>query len=144
MSSTNLTNGRDTVYFFMVNPEKNHLKSQEKPGDASKVKPEDAKDLSISLGVSDMVIPARNLALDKQGHRENGSQRQDMESIDYKIERMERINAEKSQENTRHKDPEKIVEKSQENTRHKDPEKIVEKSQENTRHKDPEITDYEK
>ena len=106
MSSTNLTNGRDTVYFFMVNPEKNHLKSQEKPGDASKVKPEDAKDLSISLGVSDMVIPARNLALDKQGHRENGSQRQDMESIDYKIERMERINAEKSQENIRHKDPE--------------------------------------
>ena len=127
MSSTNLTDGKSKVCFFMISG-RNHLKEGEKAGDASKVKPEDAKDLPISLGVSDMVIPARNLTLDKQGHRENGSQRQDIEKINYKIERMARINAEKSQENTRHKDPEKIVEKSQENTRHKD----------------PEITDYEK
>ncbi len=98
MSSTNLTDGKSKVCFFMVNCERNYLKSKEKAGSASKVQPEDAKNLSINLGVSDMVIPARDLAIDKQGHRENGSQRQDMEKMDYKVERMEKINAAKLNE----------------------------------------------
>ena len=98
MSSTNLTDGKSKVCFFMVNCERNYLKSKEKAGSASKVQPEDAKNLSINLGVSDMVIPARDLAIDKQGHRENGSQRQDMEKMDYKVERMEKINVAKLNE----------------------------------------------
>ena len=97
MSSTNLTDGRSKVCFFMISG-RNYLKEGEKAGDASTVKPEDAKAVSTSLGISTMNISVRNIAIDKQGHRENGSQRQDIEGMPSKIERMEKINAEKLKE----------------------------------------------
>ena len=97
MSRTQLTGGR-SVCFFMINCERDYLKSGEKAGDASKVKPEDAKNLSTDLGVSTMVIPQRTVEIDKEGHRSNQSQRQDMEKMDYKVERMKKINAAKLQE----------------------------------------------
>ena len=98
MSSTNLTDGRSSVCFFMINCERNHLKYEKKAGDASKVNPQDAKNLSTNLGVSTMVIPQRGLMINDKGHRGNGSQRQDMEKMDYKKERMKKINAAKLQE----------------------------------------------
>ena len=97
MSSTNLTGG-SSVCFFMINCERDYLKSGEKAGDASKVKKEDAKNLSTDLGVSTMVIPQRSLSIDEKGHRSNNSQRQDMEKMDYKKERMKKINAAKLKE----------------------------------------------
>jgi len=97
MSSTNLTDGRSKVCFFMISG-RNYLKDGEKAGDASKVKPEDAKNLSTNLGVSTMVIPDRGLMINDKGHRSNDSQRQDMEKMDYKRERMEKINAAKLKE----------------------------------------------
>ena len=97
MSSTNLTDGRSKVCFFMISS-RNYLKEGEKAGDASKVNPEDVKNLSTNLGVSTMVIPQIGLMIDKKGHRSNNSQRQDMEKMDYKKERMEKINAAKLKE----------------------------------------------
>ena len=98
MSSTNLTGG-SSVCFFMINCERDYLKSGEKAGDASKVKPEDAKNLSTNLGVSTMVIPVKeDISIDREGHRGDNSQRQDMEKMDYKVERMEKINAAKLNE----------------------------------------------
>ncbi len=98
MSSTNLTDGRSSVCFFMINCERNHLKAGEKAGDATKVNPQDAKNLSTNLGVSTMVIPQRGLMINDKGHRGNGSQRKDMEKMDYKKDRMKKINAAKLQE----------------------------------------------
>ena len=97
MSSTNLTDGRSKVCFFMISG-RNYLKEGEKAGDASKVNPEDAKNLSINLGVSTMVIPQKSVSIDEKGRRSNNSQRKDMEKMDYKKERMEKINAAKLKE----------------------------------------------
>ena len=112
MSSTNLTGG-SSVCFFMINCERDYLKSGEKAGDASKVKPEDAKNLSTDLGVSTMVILAKDGTIDKEGHRGDNSQRQDMEKMDYKRERMKKINAEKLKEKEEAK-------KKESNTEHDD------------------------
>lgn len=101
MSSTNLTDGKSKVCFFMMNCERNYLKSEEKAGEASKVKKEDAKNLSINLGVSDMVIPQKTISINKEGRRSDNSQRQDMEKMDYKVERMKKINAERLKETKR-------------------------------------------
>ena len=112
MSSTNLTDGKSRVCFFMISG-RNYLKEGEKAGDASKVKPEDAKNLSTDLGVSTMVIPAKDGTIDKEGHRGDNSQRQDMEKMDYKRERMKKINAEKLKEKEEAK-------KKESNTEHDD------------------------
>ena len=109
MSSTNLTGG-SRICFFMISG-RNYLKDGEKAGDASTVKPEDAKNLSTDLGVSTMVIPQRTVEIDKEGHRSNQSQRQDMEKMDYKVERMKKINAAKLKEKEEAK-------KKESNTRH--------------------------
>ena len=98
MSSTNLTDGKSSVCFFMINCDRNYLKAGEKAGDASKVKEDDAKNLSTNLGVSTMVIPQRSVSIDEKGRRSDNSQRQDMEKMDYKIERMKKINAAKLKE----------------------------------------------
>ena len=97
MSSTNLTDGRSRVCFFMISG-RNYLKEGEKAGDASKVKPEDAKNLPTNLGVSTMVIPAKDTSIDREGHRGDNSQRRDMEKMDAKVKRMEKINAAKLRE----------------------------------------------
>ena len=112
MSSTNLTDGKSRVCFFMISG-RNYLKEGEKAGDASKVKPEDAKNLSTDLGVSTMVILAKDGTIDKEGHRGDNSQRQDMEKMDYKRERMKKINAEKLKEKEEAK-------KKESNTEHDD------------------------
>ena len=112
MSSTNLTDGKSRVCFFMISG-RNYLKEGEKAGDASKVKPEDAKNLSTNLGVSTMVILAKDGTIDKEGHRGDNSQRQDMEKMDYKRERMKKINAEKLKEKEEAK-------KKESNTEHDD------------------------
>ena len=116
MSSTNLTDGKSRVCFFMISG-RNYLKEGEKAGDASKVKPEDAKNLPTNLGVSTMVIPVKeDISIDREGHRGDNSQRQDMEKMDYKVERMERINAAKLNEkkvessNTEDKESNKLYE----------------------------------
>ena len=98
MSSTNLTDGKSSVCFFMINCDRNYLKAGEKAGDASKVKEDDAKNLSTNLGVSTMVIPQRSVSIDEKGRRSDNSQRQDMEKMDYKVERMKKINAAKLKE----------------------------------------------
>ena len=115
MSSTNLTDGKSKVCFFMISG-RNYLKEGEKAGDASKVKPKDAKKVSTSLGISTMDISARNIAIDKQGHRGNGSKIQNIEGMSSKVERMERINAAKLNEkkvkssNTKDKESNKLYE----------------------------------
>ena len=111
MSSTNLTDGKSRVCFFMISG-RNYLKDGEKAGDASKVKPEDAKKLSTNLGVSTMEITAKDTSMDREGHRGDNSQRQDMEKMDYKVERMEKINAAKLKE--------KEAKKKDSNTEHDD------------------------
>ena len=112
MSSTNLTDGKSRVCFFMISG-RNYLKEGEKAGDASKVKPEDAKNLPTNLGVSTMVIPVKeDISIDREGHRGDNSQRQDMEKMDYKVERMEKINAAKLKE--------KEAKKKDSNTEHDD------------------------
>ena len=107
MSSTNLTDERSSVCFFMINCERNHLKAEEKAGDASKVNPEDAKNLSTNLGVSTMVIPQKPVSIDEEGRRSNNSQIKDMKNMDYKRNRMRKINKEKLKEkSTGNKNPE--------------------------------------
>ena len=113
MSSTNLTDGKSKVCFFMISG-RNYLKEGEKAGDASKVKPEDAKNASINLGISDMKLSAKGISVNDKGHRENNSQRQDMEKMDYKVERMKKINAEKL------KEKEQKGKKRESNTEHDD------------------------
>ena len=98
MSSTNLTDGRSKLCFSIVNCERNHLRPGEKPGDATRASKNDAEKLLISLGVSDMQLSARKVAINKAGHRGNNSQRQDMEKMDYKVERMKKINEAKLKE----------------------------------------------
>ena len=103
MSSTNLTDGTSRVCFFMINCDRNRLEAGEKVGGASTVKSEDAKQLSTNLGVSTMETHVKGISVDKSGHRGDGSQRQDMEGIDNKLDRMKRINEEKSKENVHEK-----------------------------------------
>ena len=98
MSSTNLTDGRSELCFSIVIYERNNLRPGERPGDATRTSKNDAEKLLISLGVSDMQLSARKVAINKAGHRGNNSQRQDMEKMDYKVERMKKINAAKLKE----------------------------------------------
>ena len=107
MSSTNLTDERSSVCFFMINCERNHLKAEEKAGDASKVNPEDAKNLSTNLGVSTMVIPQKPVSIDEEGRRSNNSQIKDMGKMDYKRNRMRKINEEIIKEQEQAKKAEK-------------------------------------
>ena len=113
MSSTNLTDGRSKLCFSIVNCERNHLRPGEKPGDATRASKDDAEKLLISLGVSNMQLSARKVAINKAGHRGNNSQRQDMEKMDYKVERMKKINAAKLKEKEEAK-------KKESNTEHDD------------------------
>lgn len=107
MSSTNLTDGRSKLCFSIVNCERNHLRPGEKPGDATRASKDDAEKLLISLGVSNMQLSARKVAINKEGHRGDNTQRKDTEKMDYKVERMKRINAEKLKEkSTGNKNPE--------------------------------------
>ena len=98
MSSTNLTDGRSELCFSIVNYERNNLRPGERPGDATRTSKNDAEKLLISLGVSDMQLSARKVAINKAGHRGNNSQRQDMEKMDYTVESMKKINAAKIKE----------------------------------------------
>ena len=98
MSSTNLTDGRSELCFSIVIYERNNLRPGERPGDATRTSKNDAEKLLISLGVSDMQLSARKVAINKAGHRGNNSQRQDMEKMDYKVERMKKINEAKLKE----------------------------------------------
>ncbi len=98
MSSTNLTDGKSSLCFFMINCDRNYLKDGEKAGDASNVNQEDAKNLSINLGVSDMKLSVNEISINDKGRRGNNTQRKDMEKMEYKVERMKKINAAKVEE----------------------------------------------
>ena len=112
MSSTNLTDGRSKLCFSIVNCERNHLRPGEEPGDATRASKDDAEKLLISLGVSNMQLSVRKVAINKEGHRGDNTQRKDTEKMDYKVERMEKINAAKLKE--------KEAKKKDSNTEHDD------------------------
>lgn len=95
MSSTSLTNGKSELFFSMVNFEKNHLKPEEKNGEATRATGKPG-DMLVTAGISSMEIPVNgNITIDRQGNRSDGSKRKDMEGYEGKVERMEKINAAK-------------------------------------------------
>ena len=107
MSSTNLTDGRSKLCFSIVNCERNHLRPGEKPGDATRASKDDAEKLLISLGVSNMQLSVRKVAINKEGHRGDNTQIKDMGKMDYKRNRMRKINEEIIKEQEQAKKAEK-------------------------------------
>lgn len=95
MNNPNLTEGKrkSDITCYMINCQRNNLKPGEKPGDASKVKREEAGELLIDLGLSNMVIPTTSLIVSKSGKRTDNSEIKDKASIEEKAKRMEKINA---------------------------------------------------
>ena len=100
MNNPSFTEGKrkSDITCYMINCQRNNLKPEEKPGDASKVKREETGELLIDLGVSNMVIPVTTLEISKSGKRNDGSEVKDKHSIEEKAKRMKMINAIKSKE----------------------------------------------
>ncbi len=101
MSVTNLTDGKDELYFSMLLLEDNRLKPGEKHGDATKAVGNQG-DLVVTAGNLKMEIPVnQHVKMDKKGNRQDEnrrSKRKDMKNFEEKAERMEKFNKEIAKE----------------------------------------------
>ena len=106
MSNTNLTGKkRSIVTWTIFTTQQKEIGKVQKPGES--INSINDNRLKVVAGQQPMEISANNIRINEEGQRSNGIKRKDMKNMDYKRNRMRKINKEKLKEkSTGNKNPE--------------------------------------